>query len=453
MNDPNAPGLIPGILDLGVPVLGICYGAQLLAKSQGGTVESSDRREYGGAEVRFDTDSALFKGMRPRSVAWMSHTDHITDLPEHFVGTASTASIPIAAFENTKAQIYGVQFHPEVTNTAQGENVLNNFLYGICGASGGWNMKAFAEKATESIRKRVGDGHVLLALSGGVDSAVCAALLHRAIGDQLTCVFVNTGLMRKGEPEQVQEVFEKQFGMHLIHVNAADRFLARLRGVTDPEQKRRIIGEEFVRVFEDEARKLGRMEYLAQGTIYPDVVESGAGDAALIKSHHNVGGLPEDMDFEGIIEPLRDLFKDEVRVLGSELGLPDDMVWRQPFPGPGLAIRILGEVTEDKLRLLREADAIFREEVAKAGLQKKIWQYFAVLTDMRSVGVMGDERTYDYTVALRAVTSVDAMTADWARIPEETLAVISSRIVNEVPKVNRVLYDITTKPPATIEYE
>lgn len=453
VNAPGAPSIIPGLLDSGVPILGICYGAQLIAKSLGGEVETSASREYGSTEVHFDTASVLFDGMRSQSVCWMSHSDHVKRLPAGFETIASSASIRIAAFQDPQRKLYGVQFHPEVTDTDQGDEVLRNFLYRICGAKDTWNMKSFAQQAVEDIQKKVGDGRVLLALSGGVDSSVCAALLHRAVGDRLTCVFVNTGLMRKGEPEQVQEVFEQQFGMHLIHVDAAARFLEKLKGVTEPERKRKIIGEEFIRIFEEEAKKIGKTEFLAQGTIYPDVVESGVGDAALIKSHHNVGGLPDTMDFDGIIEPLRDLFKDEVRRLGEDLGLPASMVWRQPFPGPGLAIRIIGEVTEDKLNLLREVDAIFRDEIEIAGLQKKIWQYFAVLTDMRSVGVMGDERTYDYTVALRAVTSVDAMTANWARIPEDVLAQISARIVNEVPKVNRVLYDITTKPPATIEYE
>lgn len=454
VRDADAPKPAADLFSLEVPILGICYGAQLIAQHFGGAVESSgDRSEYGSTMVRYDSVSPLFRGLPAQAPAWMSHMDYITRVPPGFDITASTAQIPVAAFENSDREVYALQFHPEVHHTEHGSEILHNFLFDVCGASGDWSMSTYAQTAEERIREKVGNGKVLLALSGGVDSSVCAALLHKAVGDALTCVFVNTGLMRKGEPEEVERVFAEQFHMNLVHVNAADRFLDKLQGVTDPEEKRRIIGEEFIRVFESEASKLGKVEFLAQGTIYPDVVESGTGPAALIKSHHNVGGLPENIEFDEILEPLRELFKDEVRKLGEELGLPHSMVWRQPFPGPGLAIRIIGEVTADKLALVRESDQIFRNEIRDAGLEDKIWQYFTVLTNIRSVGVMGDERTYDYTVALRAVDSTDAMTADWARIPDDVLARVSSRIVNEVPHINRVVYDITSKPPATIEFE
>lgn len=449
----GAPVCDTEILKLGVPVLGICYGSQLLSMKLEGHVTSAPAGEYGKTDIQYDTSNILLQDMEAESVCWMSHMDYIDKAPDGFEILAKTASCPVAAFGNDEKKIYGVQFHPEVQHTAGGQRLLEHFLFDICGAKGDWDMNDYAKQSIEAIREKVGNKKVLLALSGGVDSSVCAVLLHKAIGKNLTCVFVDTGLMRKYEPEEVENVFKKQFDMNLVHVKAEQRFLEKLAGVTEPEKKRKIIGEEFIRVFEEEAKKIGKVDFLAQGTIYPDVVESGVGDAALIKSHHNVGGLPDHVDFEEIIEPLRELFKDEVRELGEELGLPRHMVWRQPFPGPGLAIRVIGEITKAKLDLLRDVDFIFRDEIAKAGLDEKIWQYFAVLTDMRSVGVMGDERTYDYTVALRGVTSVDAMTADWARIPYDVLGVISNRIINEVPHINRIVYDITSKPPATIEWE
>ncbi|BDF58207.1 GMP synthase [glutamine-hydrolyzing] [Christensenellaceae bacterium] len=449
----GAPVCDTEILKLGVPVLGICYGSQLLSMKLDGHVTSAPAGEYGKTDICYDTSNILLQDMEAESVCWMSHMDYIDKAPDGFAILAKTASCPVAAFGNDEKKIYGVQFHPEVQHTAGGQRLLEHFLFDICGAKGDWDMNDYAKQSIEAIREKVGNKKVLLALSGGVDSSVCAVLLHKAIGKNLTCVFVDTGLMRKYEPEEVENVFKKQFDMNLVHVKAEQRFLEKLAGVTEPEKKRKIIGEEFIRVFEEEAKKVGKVDFLAQGTIYPDVVESGVGDAALIKSHHNVGGLPDHVDFEEIIEPLRELFKDEVRELGEELGLPRHMVWRQPFPGPGLAIRVIGEITKAKLDLLRDVDFIFRDEIAKAGLDEKIWQYFAVLTDMRSVGVMGDERTYDYTVALRGVTSVDAMTADWARIPYDVLGVISNRIINEVPHINRIVYDITSKPPATIEFE
>ena len=449
----EAPVCDEKILSLGIPILGICYGSQLISMQLGGHVASAPAGEYGKTEIEYQTANPLLKDMEVKSVCWMSHMDYIDKAPTGFEVLAKTTSCPVAAFGNREKKIYGVQFHPEVQHTAGGQKILERFLFDICGAKGDWDMNDYAKQAIEEIREKVGDKKVLLALSGGVDSAVCAVLLHKAIGKNLTCVFVDTGLMRKYEPEEVENVFKKQFDMNLVHVKAEKRFLEKLAGVTEPERKRKIIGEEFIRVFEEEAKKIGKVHFLAQGTIYPDVVESGVGDAALIKSHHNVGGLPEHVDFDEIIEPLRELFKDEVRELGEELGLPRHMVWRQPFPGPGLAIRVIGEITKEKLDLLRDVDFIFRDEIAKAELDEKIWQYFAVLTDMRSVGVMGDERTYDYTVALRGVTSVDAMTADWARIPYDVLGTISNRIINEVPHINRIVYDITSKPPATIEWE
>lgn len=453
--DPDAPLCDPGIFDLGIPVLGICYGMQLMSQMLGGTVKKAQKREYGPVTVIFPERIGIMSGVSDDSPCWMSHTYMVDQCPKGFHPIAHSANCPVCAMADPSRQFYGVQFHPEVTHTPEGKTMLSNFLHLICGCDHAWNMEAYAQTAIDQIRHTVGDaGTVLLALSGGVDSSVAAALIYRAIGDRLTCVYVDHGFMRKGESERVREIFQHVFPVRLYCVNASERFYHDLAGITDPEKKRKIIGRDFLEVFKEKARDIGKLDYFAQGTIYPDVIESGqAAGASVIKSHHNVGGLPKELGFTELLEPLRMLFKDEVRRLGESLGLPHDLVWRQPFPGPGLAIRVLGEITPDKVALVRESDAILREEIHNAGLESSIQQYFTVCTGIRSVGVMGDERTYDYAVAIRAVETGDFMTANWSRIPYDVLSTISLRIVNEVSHVNRVLLDITNKPPASIEWE
>lgn len=451
----GAPAIDKGVFGLGLPILGICYGAQLMAHMLGGKIGTAPTSEYGRTETAVDCKDGIFAGVNDNTVVWMSHTDYISEVPAGFTVTAHTDNCPVAGMEDASQGFYAVQFHPEVNHTVEGKTLLSNFILGVCNCDQDWKMDSFAETQIEAVREKVGDGKVLLALSGGVDSSVVAALLAKAIGKQLTCVFVDHGLLRKDEGDQVESIFGSDgvYDINFMRINAQERYYAKLAGVTDPETKRKIIGEEFIRVFEEEAKRIGAIDYLAQGTIYPDIIESGLGKSAVIKSHHNVGGLPDHVDFKEIIEPLRMLFKDEVRELGRELGLPDYLVDRQPFPGPGLGIRIIGEVTAEKVKIVQEADAIYRDEIAKAGLDKSISQYFAALTNMRSVGVMGDFRTYDYAVAIRAVETVDFMTAEAVEIPWSVLQKVMNRIINEVDHVNRVFYDLTSKPPGTVEFE
>lgn len=451
----NAPKCGSRIFNLGIPILGICYGMQFMAHILKGNVARAKKREYGRAELSIDDQKDLFKGLPRRVVSWMSHGDHISRLPEGFVKLAHTGNTKVASFADRERKLYGVQFHPEVAHTERGSQILKNFLFNICGCRAGWTMKSFIKESIEGIRSTVGQEKVVLGLSGGVDSSVAAVLLNKAIGKRLTCIFVDNGLLRKGERENVKEVFGRHFKMNLKRIDASDEFLKKLKGVNDPEKKRKVIGKAFIKVFEREAKKIGRVKFLAQGTLYPDVIESRSafgGPSATIKTHHNVGGLPKKMNLK-LIEPLKELFKDEVRVLGKELGMSDELVWRQPFPGPGLAVRIIGEVTEERLDILKEVDYIVIEEIKKAGLYSKLWQSFAVFLPVKSVGIMGDERTYENVAAIRAVTSQDAMTADWAKLPYDLLGRISNRIINEVKGINRVVYDISSKPPSTIEWE
>ncbi|MGM0807397.1 MAG: glutamine-hydrolyzing GMP synthase [Bacillota bacterium] len=448
----GAPACDPAIFDLDIPVLGICYGMQLMSYHFGGKVERASHREYGKAEITVTNMNKLYENLPEQQVVWMSHSDLVVAPPEGFVTDATSLSCPVAAMSDVSRKLYGVQFHPEVRHSEYGIEFLDNFVKSVCECEGNWTMENWIEDEIQKIRDVVGDKKVICAMSGGVDSSVVAVLVHKAIGDQLTCIFVDHGLLRKDEADQVMKTFSEGFNINIIKVDAKDRFLSKLEGVSDPEKKRKIIGNEFIYVFDEEASNLQGIEFLAQGTLYTDIVESGTATAQTIKSHHNVGGLPEDMQFK-LIEPLNTLFKDEVRKVGTELGIPEHIVWRQPFPGPGLGIRVLGAITEEKLEIVRESDFILREEIAKAGLEREVWQYFTVLPDIRSVGVMGDARTYDYTIGIRAVTSIDGMTSDWARIPWDVLEKISTRIVNEVDHINRVVYDITSKPPATIEWE
>ncbi len=453
---PDSPTYAKELFEMGIPVLGICYGAQLMSHVLGGSVKKAEVREYGKTKVLIDTDSKIFKDVSKETVCWMSHFDYIEKVAEGFTISAHTSDCPVAAAEDESKKLYLVQFHPEVLHTQDGKKMLSNFVYEVCGCSGDWKMDSFVERSIVALREKVGNGKVLCALSGGVDSSVAAVMLSKAVGDQLTCVFVDHGLLRKNEGDEVEAVFGPNgpYKLNFIRVNAQERFYEKLKGVEEPEKKRKIIGEEFIRVFEEEAKKIGAVDFLVQGTIYPDIVESGVGgESVVIKSHHNVGGLPDCVDFKEIIEPLRDLFKDEVRKAGLELGIPEKLVYRQPFPGPGLGVRIIGDVTAEKVKIVQDADAIYREEIAKAGLDRSIGQYFAALTNMKSVGVMGDERTYDYAIALRAVNTIDFMTAEFAELPWEVIGKVSSRIVNEVKHVNRVFYDCTGKPPATIEFE